>query len=159
MSPKAISKASALPTRRPSTKNKQHRSDCRQIAAGTAFDEYGFPLAHETFEGNMADTKTLPLILDRLTHLEDGLKPVVILDGGFASRANLALLKERGYSYIVNNTRGSRRLVTTRLPLADARIINIRKSSQPDDEQKHVYQMLAIDWESAFTTQKTEIPA
>ena len=89
-------------------KNKQHRNDCRQIAVGIAFDEYGFPLAHETFEGNMADTKTLPLILDRLARHEDGLKPVVILDAGFASRANLALLKERGYSYIVNITRGSR---------------------------------------------------
>jgi hypothetical protein len=40
----------------------------------------------------MADTKTLPLILD----------------AGFASRANLALLKERGYSYIIKITRGSR---------------------------------------------------
>ena len=89
-------------------KNKQHRNDCRQIAVGIAFDEHGFPLAHETFEGNMADTKTLPLIFDRLTRHEDGLKPVVILDAGFASHANLALLKERGYCYIVNITRGSR---------------------------------------------------
>ena len=31
-------------------KNKQHRNDGRQIAVGIAFDEYGFPLAHETFE-------------------------------------------------------------------------------------------------------------
>ena len=53
----------------------------------------------------MADTRTLPLILAR--H-EDGLKPVVILDAGFASHANLALLKERGYYYIINITRGSR---------------------------------------------------
>jgi transposase len=30
--------------------NKQHRNDCRQIAVGIAFDAYGFPLAHETFE-------------------------------------------------------------------------------------------------------------
>jgi transposase len=103
-------------------KNKQHRNDCRQIAGGIAFDEYGFPLAHETFEGNMSDTKPLPLILDSLTHHEDGLKPVAILDGGFSSRANLTLLKERGYSYIVNTTRGSRRLVRTRLPVSHAKL-------------------------------------
>jgi len=77
-------------------KNKQHRNDCRQVAVGIAFDEHGFPLAHETFEGNMADTKTLPLILDRLARHEDGLKPVVILDAGFASRANLTRLKGHG---------------------------------------------------------------
>jgi len=54
---------------------------------------------------------------------------------------------------------GTHSLVTTRLPLADGRTINIRKPNQPDDEQKHVYQMLDIDWKSAFPTRKTEIPA
>ncbi len=54
---------------------------------------------------------------------------------------------------------GTHSLVTTRLPLADGRTINIRKPSQPDDEQKRVYQMLGIDWKSAFPTKKTEIPA
>ena len=54
---------------------------------------------------------------------------------------------------------GTHSLVTTRLPLADGRTINIRKPSQPDDEQKRVYQMLDIDWKSAFPTRKTEIPA
>jgi hypothetical protein len=38
-------------------------------------------------------------------------------------------------------------------------LLDIRKSSQPDDEQKRVYQMLGIDWKSAFLTQKTEIQA
>jgi hypothetical protein len=38
-------------------KNKQHRNDCRQIAVGSAFDEYRFSLAHEAFEGNIADDK------------------------------------------------------------------------------------------------------
>ena len=41
-------------------KNKQQRNDCCQIDVGIAFHEHGFPLAHETFEGNMSDTKTLP---------------------------------------------------------------------------------------------------
>jgi|GEM_PF-4143924 len=44
-------------------------------------------------------------------------------------------------------------------PLADGRTINIRKPRQPDEEQKRVYQMLGIDWESAFPTQKNEMPA
>ena len=50
-------------------------------------------------------------------------------------------------------------LVTTRLPLADGRNLNIRKPSQPDDEQKRINQMLGIDRKSAFPTKKTEIPA
>ncbi len=89
-------------------KNKQGRNDCRQVAVGMAFDEHGLPLAHEVFEGNIADTKTLAVLLDRLEIRDGGLKPVVILDAGFASKGNIAMLKERGYGYVINITRGSR---------------------------------------------------
>lgn len=89
-------------------KNKQKRNDCRQVAVGMAFDEHGFALAHEVFEGNIADTKTLLGMLERLDLGDENLKPVVILDAGFASEANIQLLEDRGCSYIVNITRGSR---------------------------------------------------
>ena len=89
-------------------KNKQKRNDCRQVAVGMAFDEQGNALAHEVFAGDMADTSTLSHILSRLDQLEVGEKPVVVLDAGFASKGNLTLLKERGYAYLINVTRGSR---------------------------------------------------
>ena len=90
-------------------KNKQKRNDCRQVAIGMAFDEQGNALAHEVFAGNMADTSTLIHILSRLDQLQVGETPVVVLDAGFASESNIALLKERGYSYLINITRGSRK--------------------------------------------------
>lgn len=93
-------------------KNKQQRNDCRQVAIGMAFDERGLPLAHEVFEGNISDSKTLIHILDRLRlgpSEEGGIeKPLVILDAGFASKANIALLKERELGYLINITRSSR---------------------------------------------------
>lgn len=93
-------------------KNKQKRNDCRQVAIGMAFDERGLPLAHEVFEGNIADSKTLIHILSRLRlgpDEEGGIeKPMVILDAGFASKANIALLKELDLSYLINVTRSSR---------------------------------------------------
>ncbi len=89
-------------------KNKQSRNDCRQVAVGMAFDERGLALAHDVFEGNIAESKTLSLMLDRLEMPNEGLKPVVILDAGYASAANISLLKERGLSYLINITRGSR---------------------------------------------------
>jgi hypothetical protein len=91
-------------------KNKQHRNDCRQVAIGMAFDARGLALAHEVFEGNIAETKTLARMLDRLALPGDrgAAKPVVILDAGFASKANIALLKERGLGYVVNITRSGR---------------------------------------------------
>jgi transposase len=90
-------------------RNKQKRNDCRQVAVGMAFDEHGFALAHEVFEGNIADTRTLIAMLERLDLGDEGLKPVVILDAGFASEENIHVLEDRGCSYIVNITRGSRR--------------------------------------------------
>jgi transposase len=90
-------------------KNKQKRNDCPQVALGVAYDENGFALAHEVFEGNMADTNTLTLILERLDLEDETLLPVVILDAGFASEKNISLLEEKGYNYLVNITRGSRK--------------------------------------------------
>jgi hypothetical protein len=89
-------------------RNKQKRGDCRQVAVGMAFDERGLPLAHEVFEGNISDSRTLALMLDRLLLPQEGAKPVIILDAGFASEANLAMLKERGLSYLINITRSNR---------------------------------------------------
>jgi transposase len=123
-------------------KNKQKRNDCRQVAVGMAFDENGFPLAHEVFEGNVSDTKTLRRILARLALPEAGLKPVVILDAGFASAANLVLLRELGYSYLINVTRGSREKYAAEFaaggfePLPDRAAnqqVEVRKIIDPED--------------------------
>jgi len=91
-------------------RNKQKRDDCLQVAVGMAFDETGCALAHETFKGNISDAKTLFHMLDQLEGvIEHKHKPVVILDAGFASKENLQQLREKGYSYLINITRGSRK--------------------------------------------------
>ena len=131
-------------------KNKQKRNDCRQVAIGMAFDEHGFPLAHETFEGNVADTKTLSILLERLALSDDDLgllKPVVILDAGFASKANIAMLKKRGYSYLINITRGSRtkyaesfeKEVFEALPGRKPDLkVEVKKITDPEDEESQL---------------------
>jgi len=91
-------------------RNKQKRNDCPQVALGIAYDEFGYSLAHEVFPGNMSDSKTLEQMLERLGKLcLDDTKPVVVLDAGIATKDNLRMLKERGYSFLVNVTRGSRK--------------------------------------------------
>jgi len=92
-------------------KNKQKRNDCLQVAVGMAFDEHGLALAHEVFEGNICDAKTLVQMLDRFESYVGAKatrKPVIILDAGVATDPNLQELKNRGYSYLVNITRGRR---------------------------------------------------
>lgn len=92
-------------------KSKEKRDDCPQVVVGMVFDEYGFELAHEIFEGATNDSKTLGTMLDLLEKSagEDlPARPLVILDGGTATKANRGLLRDRGYSYLVNETRTGR---------------------------------------------------
>jgi transposase len=129
-------------------KNKQKRNDCRQVAVGMAFDEHGLPLAHEVFEGNVADTKTLAVLLDRLTPSDCAdLNPIVVLDAGFASKANIELLRERGYSYLINVTRSNRskyaeffkREQFEELPGRKAALkVEVKKITDPEDEHSQL---------------------
>lgn len=90
-------------------RNKQKRNDCPQVAIGVAYDAFGFALSHELFEGNISDSATLAATLKKLGRgSEDGELPLVILDAGFATRKNLEWLKDNGYGYVVNITRGRR---------------------------------------------------
>lgn len=123
-------------------RNKQQRNDCRQVAVGMAFDEHGMPLAHEVFEGNVADTKTLEGMLGRLALKDEALKPVVILDAGFASKGNLELLKEKGYSYLINMTRSKRSKYAERFRdenfealggRTEADKVEVKKIADPED--------------------------
>ena len=143
-SPTRISKAFAPKTQKAKYgKNKQNHNDSRQVAVGMAFDENGFPLAHEVFEGNISDTKTLRRILARLALPEDGLKPVVILDAGFGSAEYLTLIRELGYSSLINITRGCRQKAEEfaasgfeRLPdRAENQQVEVRKITDPEDAQ------------------------
>lgn len=123
-------------------KNKQGRSDCRQVAIGMAFDEFGMPLSHEAFEGNISDTATLETMLERLEVKDESLKPVVILDAGFASKANIELLRQKGYSYLVNVTRDRRTKYAEQFRgegfeklsgRSDADKVEVKKIADPED--------------------------
>lgn len=97
--------------------NKQKRNDCLQIVVGMVFDREGFELAHRVFEGNRSDAKSLVDMVDQLEEIIGrknpqlvigAVKPLVIVDAGVASRGNLELLRKRGFSYLVNDSRRGR---------------------------------------------------
>ncbi|HPB30336.1 MAG TPA: IS1634 family transposase [Candidatus Sumerlaeota bacterium] len=97
--------------------SKHKRNDCPQIVLGMVFDSEGFELGHEIFDGNRKDSSTLLEIIERLREFvkdeaaicERGEKPLVILDGGIATRENINLLRNNGISYLVNETRRGRK--------------------------------------------------
>ena len=90
--------------------NKQKRNDCAQIVVGMVFDQYGFEIAHKVFEGNRNDGKSLvEMIVELNAVAAPGRgKPLVVMDAGVATRKNLNLLREHGFGYLVNDSRGQR---------------------------------------------------
>src|SRR2546427_12757060 len=46
--------------------SRDKRSDCKQVVVGLVLDRDGFPKAHEIFDGNMQDRRSLDKMLDAL---------------------------------------------------------------------------------------------
>ncbi len=90
--------------------NKQKRNDCPQVVVGMIFDQFGFELAHRVFEGSMHDGKSLMEMVHHFDAIrgDPEAKPVIVLDGGIATKGNLKRLREEGYSYLVNDSRRMR---------------------------------------------------
>jgi transposase len=107
-------------------RNKQKRHDCPQVVVGMVVDEFGFELAHQTFAGNQNDAKSLVEMVSTLKKMlkEDGslsstLRPLVVVDSGVATKANLKVLRAAGYKYLVNDSRRGRKRYHE--PLTDAK--------------------------------------
>ncbi len=94
--------------------NKQKRNDCPQVVVGVVFDEFGFEVLHRTFAGNTGDSKALPSMTEALHRASvDGYlatpdAPTVVVDGGLATKDNLAELRRLGFHYLVNDKRNRR---------------------------------------------------
>ena len=94
-------------------RSKEKRNDCPQVVLGVVFDRRGFELAHRVFEGNQSDGKSLIQMIEAMDKLvpsqtPQGRQAMVLLDGGIATKANLALLREEHYHYLVNDSRRGR---------------------------------------------------
>jgi transposase len=93
-------------------RNKQKRSDKRQISLALVTDEQnGFPLYHTCYEGNLTDVMSLVPILASLgvqfstesPSIEKSKRvcPTIILDKGNVSKENLQAILNSSFSFIV----------------------------------------------------------
>ena len=82
--------------------SRDKRGDCKQVVVGLVLDPDGFPKAHEVFDGNMSDRRSLDTLLDALEK-RTGKKPgaTVIVDRGMAYDENLEQIQKRGLHYLV----------------------------------------------------------
>lgn len=82
-------------------RSKEKRSDSPLISLGVVLDSDGFAKHSEIFEGNLNEPSTLQTMISRLNQQTRHLKPIVVMDSGIATKANIAWLRSEGYRYIV----------------------------------------------------------
>lgn len=95
--------------------SKEKRSDCLLVTLGLVLDASGFPKKSRVLAGNVSEPATLKEMIQGLHDVarpaEDlfaTVRPVVVLDAGIATEANLAWLRAEGYPYLVVSRKRSR---------------------------------------------------
>ena len=85
--------------------SRDKRPDCKQVVVGLVLDREGFPKAHEVFDGNTQDRKSLDRMLEVLEK-RTGKRPgaTVIVDRGMAYEENLEQIQNRGQSLLGGGT-------------------------------------------------------
>lgn len=77
-----------------------------QIIVGLLVDQSGFPLSLHSFEGNVAETKTIVPVIEAFKK-DHGLTNItVVADAAMLSQRNLEALDAAGYTYIVGSRLG-----------------------------------------------------
>lgn len=86
-------------------RSKEKRSDCKLLVLALAINTDGFIRYSAVLEGNTADPKSLPDMVEKLvatnpTGASPDQKVLVVIDAGISSKENLELIKAKGYNYL-----------------------------------------------------------
>jgi len=117
--------------------SRDHRPDCKQLVVGLVIGREGFPRAHEIFEGNTQDRKTLASMLDVLEKrvgLPEG--STVVVDRGMAFAENIAELRRRKLHYVVAAGQKDRDRLLAEFETVDGFEEVIRQPSPRNPSQK-----------------------
>jgi len=82
-------------------RSKEKRSDCKLVVLAMVVNVEGFIKYSNIFEGNTADSNSLPLIIDNLRmQTSQEKRAIVVIDAGISTKENLELIKAKGYDYV-----------------------------------------------------------
>jgi transposase len=87
-------------------RSKEKRNDAKLISLAMLTDAKGFCCKSKFYAGNISEESTLNEILSEFESTSKQQKslfdtrPVVVMDAGIATEANLKMLKEKGYDYV-----------------------------------------------------------
>lgn len=121
-------------------RSKEKRTDCKLLVLALAINTDGFIRYSEVLEGNTADPKSLPDMIDKLiaknpvsTTPED--KVLVVIDAGISSQKNLDLIKEKGYNYLCV----SRKALTNYKVNPDAKTVIVHDCKEQEIKLQEVH--------------------
>jgi len=84
-------------------RSKEKRSDAPLVTLALILDGSGFVRHSKVFEGNISEPTTLQKVIEALKERTNTLpiskKPLIAMDAGIASEANITWLREQGYTY------------------------------------------------------------
>lgn len=93
-------------------RNKQKRSDCRQITLGLMADQDGFVKRSQYYAGNISEPKTFEDVLSGLEpYKNDNQRPVIVMDAGIATETNLKMSLGKGVDYLCVSRSGHKELL------------------------------------------------
>jgi hypothetical protein len=83
-------------------RSKEKRNDAKLVVLALVVNPEGFIKYSSILEGNMADSKTLEAMINKLRVKTSvsAKKALVVIDAGIASEENLAMIKAKGYDYL-----------------------------------------------------------
>ncbi len=81
--------------------SKDQKYHCTQVVLALATDEDGLPIGYELFAGNTAEVKTLLACMQRWQQSLKVQKVTFVADRALCSRANLAVLDQASWPYVV----------------------------------------------------------
>ena len=115
--------------------SKEKRTDCPLVTLGMVLDGSGFVRRSKTFEGNVSEGTTLPVMLAGLGAPAGAM---VIMDAGIAIEANITWLVEHGYRYLVVRRAGARQFDESRaiaIETASHATVKLQKELSADGKE------------------------
>jgi transposase len=108
-------------------RSKEKRSDARLIVLALVVNTFGFIKYSSIHEGNFADSAGLEKVIDQLDYAKKAKAPIVVIDAGIATEANLQMIRSKGYHY----------LCVSRKKLTDYQIDNSRLTVLMETKSKY----------------------
>lgn len=86
-------------------RSKEKRNDCKLLVLALCINTDGFIRYSSVLEGNMADPKSLPDMIENVISMspvadDPQNKSLVVIDAGISTEENLNLIREKGYNYL-----------------------------------------------------------